>query len=459
MSIGLRIAIALAVFLSVVLVVLTFEHPPMKSVQNGFRGLGMQQVQNPAAVAAQQAANRAPAAQPAAAPGSPPVSTVFKNVQVLGDLNVGEFTRLMVAITEWVSPKEGCNYCHAGADLASDAPYTKVVARRMLQMTRDINGGAWKNHVGDTGVTCFTCHRGQPVPPNIWFTAPAPRSAKGAAGAHAGQNAPAVSVGLTSLPYDPFTPFLGKAGAIRVQSSTALPAGNPHNIMETEWTYGLMMHMSDGLGVNCTFCHNTRSFFAWDASTPQRTTAYHGIQMARALNGKYLEPLKAAYPPNRLGPLGDAPKVNCATCHQGVSKPLLGAAMLKDYPELRGGAAKPAAAAATAPEPVVIGEVVIVYFAVDSAALHDQTPKVLEVVVAKLRANTAAKATVSGYHSATGDATRNHDLARSRAHAVRDALKAAGIAEDRVVLEKPAIEQANIVGEDPRARRVEVTVK
>ena len=35
----------------------------------------------------------------------------------------------MAAITAWVSPKEGCNYCHEGADLASDAKYTKVVAR------------------------------------------------------------------------------------------------------------------------------------------------------------------------------------------------------------------------------------------------------------------------------------------------------------------------------------------
>ena len=38
--------------------------------------------------------------------------------------------------------------------------------------------------------------------------------------------------------------------------------------------------------------------------------------------------------PNRLGVLGDAPKANCATCHQGAYKPLNGAPMVKDYPEL-----------------------------------------------------------------------------------------------------------------------------
>jgi photosynthetic reaction center cytochrome c subunit len=457
MSIGLRVAIALGVFLTVLLVVLTFERPPVQTVQNGYRGLGMMAVDNPRTVAAQRAANQAPAAQPAAAPGSPPVGTVFKNVQVLGDLNVGDFTRLMLAITEWVAPKEGCTYCHAGEDLSTDTLYTKVVARRMLQMTREINGG-WKNHVGDTGVTCYTCHRGRAVPPVVWTADPGPKTVRGMAGSRAGQNAPAGSVGLTSLPYDPFTPLLAKTGPIRVQSLTALPAGNPHNIVDTEWSYGLMMHMSEGLGVNCTFCHNTRSFFAWDASTPKRTTAYHGIQMVRALNGKYLEPLKPAYPPDRLGPLGDAPKANCATCHRGVSKPLFGAAMLKDYPELGRGGGAPAAAAAT-PPPVVIGEVVIVYFAVDSAALHDSAPRVLEVLAAKLRANAAAKATVSGYHSATGDAAHNHELAKNRAMAVREALKTAGIAEDRVVLEKPLAEQANVAGEDPKARRVEVTVR
>jgi photosynthetic reaction center cytochrome c subunit len=34
--------------------------------------------------------------------------------------------------------------------------------------------------------------------------------------------------------------------------------------------------------------------------------------------------------------MGDVAKVNCATCHQGVFKPLYGASMAKDYPELQG---------------------------------------------------------------------------------------------------------------------------
>jgi outer membrane protein OmpA-like peptidoglycan-associated protein len=132
--------------------------------------------------------------------------------------------------------------------------------------------------------------------------------------------------------------------------------------------------------------------------------------------------------------------------------------MLQDYPALAA-VGKPMSAAAPTPEPVVVGETVIIFFAVDSAALHDAAPKTLEMLVVKLKANPRAKATISGYHSAAGDAARNHELAKNRAMSVQAALKAAGIGEDRVVLEKPLVEQANVAGEDPKARRVEVVVK
>ena len=95
-----------------------------------------------------------------------------------------------------------------------------------------------------------------------------------------------------------------------------------------------MIHMSESLGVNCTYCHNSRSFRDWSQSSPTRTTAWHGIQMTRHLNADYLEPLQGVFPANRLGVLGDAPKVACSTCHEGVYKPLYGVSMLKDYPEL-----------------------------------------------------------------------------------------------------------------------------
>jgi photosynthetic reaction center cytochrome c subunit len=315
-----------------------WERPPVDTVQRGYRGTGMVEVYNPRTLATTVAANALPAAQPPATPGGPPVSTVYKNVQVLGDLNIGEFTRLMASMTEWVSPDKGCAYCHAGADFAADTLPTKVIARKMLQMTRKINTD-WKSHVGDTGVTCYTCHRGKPEPSYVWHLDPGPPQAKGLAGNRAGQNTPGKMVGLTSLPFDPFSRFLNGKEEIRVASTAALPGGSIGSMQDTEATYALMMHFSEGLGVNCTFCHNTRSFSPWDMSTPQRATAFHGIRMVRDINMGYLDPLKGTWPADTLGPLGDGPKANCATCHQGAYKPLFGASLLKDYPELVRGTA------------------------------------------------------------------------------------------------------------------------
>lgn len=328
------------------------ERPPVVTEQIGYRGVAMESVTNPRIASKLKADNAIPEASPPAPADGPTAGMVYQNVKVLDDLSVAEFARVMVAITQWVAPPDqSCAYCHRGADLANDDTYTKVVARRMLQMVRDINS-KWKNHVGDTGVTCYTCHRGNAVPTNVWFTNPGPLNASHFAGNKAGQNAPAEIVGLASLPNDPFTAFLNQGNEIRIVSNTALPTGDTTSIKDAEQTYGLMMHVSKSLGVNCTYCHNSRSFAQWDASTPKRTTAWYGIRMVRGLNHDYLEPLTATFPANRLGPHGDVGKVDCATCHQGVYKPLFGVSMLKDYPELAGRRAAPAAdAPAAAVEP------------------------------------------------------------------------------------------------------------
>ena len=72
--------------------------------------------------------------------------------------------------------------------------------------------------------------------------------------------------------------------------------------------------------------------------------------MARDLNVDYLEPLTDVFPAHRKGELGDVAKLNCATCHQGAYKPLNGAAMAKDFPELTSGAGAHANAALTPTE-------------------------------------------------------------------------------------------------------------
>jgi photosynthetic reaction center cytochrome c subunit len=462
------------------------ERPPVQSTQRDPRGAGLQQVSNPRTLAAQAAAQPAiPVLPPPGSNDGPKAKDVYQNVQVLGDLSVGEFTRHMVAITQWVSPEQGCTYCHV-ANLADDSLYTKVVARRMIQMNRSLNVD-WVKHVGATGVTCYTCHRGNPVPANVWFAPTTPKNnyARPGMGDDAGQNKADPSIALASLPYDPFTPYLSASEPIRVQTTTALPTGNLASTKQAEHTYSLMIHMSKSLGVNCTYCHNTQSFLSWNEP---RATAYHGIRMARDVNNAYIEPLTKSFPANRLGPTGDVAKANCATCHQGVNKPLGGLAMAKDWPGLMttaltapAAAAAPVAAAPVAAAPVTAAPLAaaapavvaatpapaapvgplkeVVYFPVNSALLKGDEVAKIDKLLAALNAQPQSTATLSGYHSASGKLAANQQLAKQRAFKIRDALVAAGVAESRIKLDKPQQAEANVKGEDPFARRVEVTVK
>ena len=336
MSATLRFIAGGAVLATAAVILSQTERPPMDSIQRGYRGTGMEEIYNPRFVATELAANKIPASLPKLPDAGPKAGAVYKNVQILGDESVGNFTRLMASITTWVAPTQGCAYCHDVNNMAADSLYTKVVARRMIQMVQHVNSD-WKTHVAETGVTCYTCHRGQPVPANIWFNNPGPVQAGGMAQSPAGKNHPTAVAGETSLPFDPFTPFLEHDSDIRVVSQTALPGTDRQSIKQTEWTYALMMNFSQSLGVNCTYCHNSRSFIDWDQSTPQRATAWYGIRMVRDLNTNYLDPLHGTLPPARLGPEGDSPKVNCATCHNGVYKPLFGVSMAKDFPELTPG--------------------------------------------------------------------------------------------------------------------------
>ena len=324
------------------------------SDQRGPRGSSQIQLKRPAAVAALAEINRIPPAEEAADPEAPPASEVFVNVKVLSDLSATEFSRVMQAFTTWVAPEQGCDFCHNPDKLESDEKYPKVVARRMIEMTRRINT-EWKAHVAETGVTCWTCHRGQAVPSGDWFSTrgpmvPVPNLPLRRDGPHG----PATHAGGSALPKDPLSQYLTTGGSeIRIQSTTALRTRDePPSIKNTLYTYSLMMYMSGALGVNCTYCHNTRAMARWDESTPQRVTAWHGIRMVRELNTAFLTPLTPVFPKKRLGPQGDGPKVGCATCHKGTFKPLNGVSPLKDYLALSGvGKVPPGVPSDPAPPP------------------------------------------------------------------------------------------------------------
>lgn len=313
-----------------------WDRPVIDTEQYGFRGVAMEGVKNPRTRTKVLAANEAPEEVWPLEVSDPETTAadIYENVPVLGHLPAEQFDRLMAAVTEWVSPEEGCTYCHNEENYAAEGIYTKTVSRLMFQMTQYVNAEWGENHVAPTGVTCYTCHRGLPVPEYIWFEQPI-ETGGGFTGNRTGQNMVGYEVAFSSLLADPFTPYLEGDTEIRVIPTQALPGAEPAALTKVgEDTYALMMHISDGLGENCTFCHNSRSFFAWDQSRPQRTVAWHGIRMVRELNNSFLSPLQPVYPPERLGVSGDAPKANCTTCHQKLNKPLNGAPMLASYPGL-----------------------------------------------------------------------------------------------------------------------------
>ena len=300
--------------------------------QTGYRGTGLEQIYD---VSARKKAAEIPAPPYALPPaGGESAAAAYQNVQVLGDMSREQFDHLMASITAWVSPEQGCNYCHDPNNLAADTVYTKEVARSMLRMTRSINS-TWSSHVQQTGVTCYTCHRGKNVPEYVW-SAQGEGNRLSIRGQKRGQNSPDPNVGYASLPYASFQDyFAGDPKVVRVASSSPYPGANPLTTRHAEDSYGVMMHVSQALGVNCTYCHNSQSFRSWSLSRSQRATAWYGIRMVRDINQAYIAPLEPIFPANRLGKEGDPWKVNCLTCHQGLAKPLGGMPMLADYPYLR----------------------------------------------------------------------------------------------------------------------------
>ncbi|MFY9212997.1 MAG: photosynthetic reaction center cytochrome PufC [Aestuariivita sp.] len=336
-----------AVFVAILLV--TWGQPfATNSMQTGPRGTGMSVPEFSAALAKPDPTiENYFTAEPFVPEGGEALAKdVYQNVQVLGELTEDNFNRLMNAMTQWVAPDQGCAYCHGDGDLetyGSDDLYTKVVSRRMIQMTQTINDG-WAGHVNankEVGVNCYTCHRGENVPSEIWFKIGPVNQA--AAGWSAIQNRATMISQSTSLPSDALEKYLLDGEQIVVHDLESRVAGGPASddnplpsIQNTERTYSLMNYFSNSLGVNCVFCHNSRAFYAAAGEvTPQWSTAGLGILMVQELNNDYLVPLRDVYPAERLGPVfADAPKVACKTCHKAYQQPMQGLNVIADWPEL-----------------------------------------------------------------------------------------------------------------------------
>ena len=139
--------------------------------------------------------------------------------------------------------------------------------------------------------------------------------------------------------------------------------------------------------------------------------------------------------------------------------PLLPMSGSSKAPEQSAAPAAPAVASAAASADgasfVVENGVVKFYFASGKAEVAAGAGAALADVAKAV--SEGKRAVLSGFTDASGDPAKNEELAKQRAFAVRDALKAAGVAEDKIELKKP--ETLTGSGDAAQARRVEVALQ
>jgi Photosynthetic reaction centre cytochrome C subunit. len=82
----------------------------------------------------------------------------YKNIQLLKGLPADRLMPIMFAFKS--SLGVDCTYCHIKDQFEKDDKSTKQTARKMIKLVRDTNA-----NLGAARVNCFTCHRGQPRPP------------------------------------------------------------------------------------------------------------------------------------------------------------------------------------------------------------------------------------------------------------------------------------------------------
>lgn len=252
----------------------------------------------------------------------------------LANLTPENYERLVTAMRDWTGIPD---LLEPGND-----SYQTQVAYSMIEMTQNINQN-WIGHVqanAEVGVTCYTCHRGQAVPNNVWFKVSPVNS--NVAGWSANQNRVTMVSNFTSLPSDYLETYLladengnyANIGVHDLESRVQQQPGDPL-IQQAERTYAFMNYFANSLGVNCVFCHNSRAFYDPGQVTPQWATASLGIAMVQETLELYILPLQDVLPAERLGPVyADVPKLACRTCHQGEQQPLNGLNVIRNWPEL-----------------------------------------------------------------------------------------------------------------------------
>ncbi|MDQ6756899.1 MAG: c-type cytochrome [Bacteroidota bacterium] len=99
----------------------------------------------------------------------------FKNLKILPkDISKQDLDSIMHNYSYSLGVK--CDFCHVHNeekntwDMASDANPYKLIARKMMLMTTDINKkyfkpeGGKKNEQAIQTITCYSCHKGEAIP-------------------------------------------------------------------------------------------------------------------------------------------------------------------------------------------------------------------------------------------------------------------------------------------------------
>jgi len=99
-----------------------------------------------------------------------PTPTVVDSptVKILTGLLAPDFQEEMNHMVQ--ATGSSCNTCHVRGNFASEDNPKKIIARRMLEMTKAINQQFFPDHKPKSGesvlgkVTCYTCHQGETTP-------------------------------------------------------------------------------------------------------------------------------------------------------------------------------------------------------------------------------------------------------------------------------------------------------
>jgi len=115
-----------------------------------------------------------------------------------------------------------------------------------------------------------------------------------------------------------------------------------------------------------------------------------------------------------------------------------------------------AAPATTMPAQAFSGFPAKVYFDTSSATPGSDGMNVINAAADAIKKDDL-KVTVTGYTDKTGDTAKNEELAKNRATAVRDGLKAAGVPEGNIDMKPPLFVEVGASMTSAEARRVEIS--